>query len=412
MTPTNKTLLAGAMVLCASAAVVVGVFCRDRVDMGGTSVTPVDGLVASRGDEVPEGDYFYEISQLLKQRYVEPITDEQKLALGAIRGMVTSLGDPDSLYMDKDEYRVFENAKQGKYEGIGVQLELIYDKPADKGQKSAVAAADSDEVLLGGLRIPKLTVVTVVPGSPADKAGLKPGDWIEYVDDHWVPNADTVASFRRLQRDVVQGKAKMEQLVKVRAELKVRTKRTLLPLKAKDRLVMGDNGSVKLTWQHSGVAKSATIAKHESVLSGFKDEGGVIQLQFFKGSDDLLRKAVADKAEVTIDLRNNANGDLQTMKNCLALLAPSGNYGVFKSNKKSVALSVLTGATKRPKVTLLVDGSTRGLAEIFALALSSHDLAKLSGPKMAGHQIVVEDSSLPEGAGYTLATAEYQVAAK
>jgi len=414
MNPTTKSFVAFLAVLGASASVVVGVLSRDRVDLGGVKETPAfptEGVLASRGD-IPEGDYFYKITQLLKDRYVEPITDEQKLALGAIRGMVGSLGDPDSLYLDKDEYRVYQNMKQGKYEGIGLQLELIYDAPPAKDEKTAGKTAASDDVLLGGLRIPKLTVVAVVPGGPADKAGIKTGDWIEYVDDHWVPNADTVKGFRRLERDVTQGKAKMDSLIKVRNELRKRTKRTILPLKAKDRLIVGLEGSVKLVWHHDALSRTATIAKAESAMPGFKEEAGSIQLPFFKGSADLLKKAIAGKDRIVIDLRNNAIGDFQAMKDCLAVLAPKGDYGTLKSSRKSIPFTIAGEGESHPQITLLVDRSTRGLAEIFALALSSKGVAKLTGGEMAGHRILIEDNPLPDGSGYTLATAEYQAADK
>lgn len=411
LSTSTKSLLAFLAVLGASGAVVVGVLARDRVDLGGVQAPPTiptDGLIASRGD-IPEGDYFYKITQLLKDRYVEPIKDEQKLALGAIRGMVSSLGDPDSFYLDKDEYRVYQNTKQGKYEGIGVQVELIYDSaPSSDKPLSTKPTAVGDDTLLRGLRIPKLTVVTVVPGGPADKAGIKSGDWIEYVDDHWVPNAETVTAFRRLERDVTQGKAKLEALVKMRNELRTRTKKTILPLKAKDRMIAGVEGSIKLVWRHNALSQTATIAKAESAMPGFKAEGTEIQLPFFKGSAEQLKAAIAGKDRIVINLRNNAVGDFQAMKDCLAVLVPKGTYGSLKASRKTIPFTVAGEGEKHPEIVLLVDRSTRGLAEIFALALSSKGLAKLSGGEMAGHRIVVEDNPLPDGSGYTLATAEYQ----
>lgn len=101
MNATAKSFIAAGALLASAGAILVGTRMRDGVDVGGggpLQAANVEGLVASRDPrEVPEGDYFYEISNLLKQRYVEPIKDEQKLALGAVRGMVGSLGDPDSI---------------------------------------------------------------------------------------------------------------------------------------------------------------------------------------------------------------------------------------------------------------------------------------------------------------------------
>lgn len=417
MSPTTKSLLAGAAVVVSAMSIVFGAYMRDRVDVGGANAPesmPIGGLVASRDSgDVPEGDYFYEISQLLKQRYVEPITDERKLAIGAIRGMVTSLSDPDSVYMDKDEYRVFKNAMVGEYEGIGVHLELEYAHEAPTKARTPGQAVDPEEAILSNLKIPKLTVVSVVPGGPADKAGVKVGDWVEYLDSHWVPNADTVADFRRLERQVSQGKAKMEQLVKVRSELRKRTKKTLLASKAKDRLMIGTEGSVKVVWRRGTASRTTTIERGSSQVPVYLDEGGIIRLSFAKGSADSLRRAVErGKGQVTIDLRNNAAGDFKAMKECLAVLAPTGSYGFLKSAKRTIPLAIGNGNDKPPKITLLVDRSTRGTAEIFALALSSKGLAKLQGSEMSGHLVVIEDNPLPDGSGYTLATARYQVTNK
>ncbi|MBN9500562.1 MAG: hypothetical protein J0H02_02110 [Armatimonadetes bacterium] len=415
MNTTTKSLFAGGAVLCAAASILLGISMRDRVDVGGISAdpAPLSGLVASTDSrEVPEGDYFYEISQLLKQRYVEPITDEQKLALGAIRGMVASLGDPDSLYMDKDEYRVYKNAKAGKYEGIGVYVELEYSDEPSVQAKGSAHPVDTDEALLGGMRIPKLTVVTVVPGSPADRAGVQVGDWVEYIDDHWVPNAATVISFRKLEKAVQQGKAKLEDLVKERVELRQRTKKTLLPLKAKDKLVMGTSGTLKIVWRRGDVARTTEIKKEASAFSTPNPEDPALRLAFNSEAPNLLKKAIQGKSSIVIDLKNNAVGDFGSMKQCLEALAPSGVYGSLKTAKTSIPFKTESGNANPPKVVLLVDESTRGLAEIFALALSSSKIAKLSGSEMSGHRIVVEDNSLPDGSGYTLATAEYKVTAK
>ena len=324
MKQTSKSLLATAAVLSTAGAILLGAVMRDRVDVGGANDTlTVSGLVASRDkSEVPEGDYFYEISNLLKQRYVERIVDEEKLALGAIRGMVSSLGDPDSLYMQKDLFRVHQAMRRGEYEGIGAQLDLIYSEPKSAEERVSGQPVEPEEALAAGIRIPKLTVVAIVPGGPADRAGVKVGDYVEYVDDHWVPNSETIASFRKLQRDFNSGKVKWEEISKVRLELTKRTKKTILPLKAREQLLVGKEGSTQIVWKRGKESIRTTIVRAESRLPMLSNVDNVIQLRFANGVAGELKDVLAGKSEVTIDLRNNANGLAGPMVACLELLLP------------------------------------------------------------------------------------------
>lgn len=424
MNSTAKSFLAAGAVLASAGSILVGAVMRDRVDVGGANSLsasiggplgsfPTDGLVASRDSrEVPEGDYFYEITNLLKQRYVEKITDEQKLALGAVRGMVSSLGDADSLFMDKEMFQAHQNMRLGQFEGIGAQLELIYTEPPSKDAKTTPQPVDPQQALLGSIRIPKLTVVTVVPGGPADKAGVKVGDYVEYIDDHWVPNAETVASFRKLQKDFTEGKVTFDELNKVRVELAKRTKKTTMPLKAREKLLTGKAGKIDVVWKRGTETRDTLIEKAPSKLAAFAEIDGAFHVRFVPGADKELRNVLEGKEQIVIDLRNNANGLYEPMQSCLEALAPKGTYGELKLAKRNLPLEVKTGNPSGPKVTLLVDQSTRGAAEVFADVLVKSGVGKVSGGKTAGHKVLVDDCPLPDGSGFTLAVATYVEGAK
>ena len=416
MNATAKSFIAAGALLASAGAILVGTRMRDGVDVGGggpLQAANVEGLVASRDPrEVPEGDYFYEISNLLKQRYVEPIKDEQKLALGAVRGMVGSLGDPDSIYLDASEFKVHSAMRKGRFEGIGAQLELVNRTESPKEAKPSGQPMSAEEILATGIRIPRLTVVAVVPGGPAERAGVRTGDWVEFVDDHWVPNAEAVAAFRILEQNVRKGKAKMETLIKMRQELRAKTKRTVLPLKARSKLTMGLSGKVKVVWNREGKQFTTEIVRSACQGLAFSDSDGVIRLPLQSGDDDRLREAISGKDEVTIDIRQNALGDPNVMRACLEVIAPKGTFGAISRSKHDFPLEVKGGNSHPPKVTLLVDKSTRGSAEVFAQVLLAAGIANVSGGPMAGHSVLIEDVPLPDGSGYTLAVGEYKVKSK
>ncbi len=98
---------------------------------------------------------FWDAWQIVHTDYVDQPVDNTKLLEGAITGMVQSLGDPHSEYMDPQVYKDATNELSGSFEGIG-------------------AYVDTSGTVL--------TITKPIPGSPAEKAGLKAGDQIIAVD--------------------------------------------------------------------------------------------------------------------------------------------------------------------------------------------------------------------------------------
>jgi C-terminal processing protease CtpA/Prc len=152
------------------------------------------------------------------------------------------------------------------------------------------------------------------------------------------------------------------------------------------------------------------MEKSAVVAPTFAVQGETIRLPLTEGTPEKLREAIRDKSTLTIDLRNNVNGDPNVMRQCLALLAPSGKYGTLTTERKEKPALLVTerGNDKAPQLTLLVDQTTSGAAEILALALSNHARAKLSGSQMAGDRTIRQIVQLPDGSGYTLVTSVYK----
>ena len=111
------------------------------------------GLAAVDGRSGPQFGKLVAIYQLIKARYVEPV-DDDKLLKGAINGMLESL-DPHSAYLDGSDLQRLETMIDGNYSGLG--LSVVMDD--------------------GAVRI-----VSPMRGSPAEKAGLKAGDYITHLD--------------------------------------------------------------------------------------------------------------------------------------------------------------------------------------------------------------------------------------
>ena len=107
---------------------------------------------------------------LIKSDYVEPV-DEKKLITDAITGMVSSL-DPHSTYFDKKSFKEFREGTSGKFVGVGIEI------------------TQEDGVV---------KVVSPIEGSPADRAGLKPNDFIIKVDDTAVKGLSLNEAVKRMR---------------------------------------------------------------------------------------------------------------------------------------------------------------------------------------------------------------------
>src|SRR2546423_3730988 len=187
MNPIRTSFLTAASVTVAALSVVYGSYIRECIEVGSplnrqalNSQSGPMGLEVSNS-QIPEDDFFRGLVSLLKREYVEPIADERKLAVGAVKGMVGSLKDPRSVFMDANEFRVYNNATEGKYEGIGV--DVAFDMPVGKGHTGVGQGGNLDPSAMQSLAIPRLTVVAVTPGGPADQAGVRAGDWVDSVED-------------------------------------------------------------------------------------------------------------------------------------------------------------------------------------------------------------------------------------
>ncbi len=96
---------------------------------------------------------FWDTWELVSKRYVDKkAIDTQKMYYGAIQGMVAALGDPYTVFLPPEAQKSSREELGGSFEGVGIQLGYNKEK--------------------------RLVVVAPLQGTPADKAGVKPGDLI------------------------------------------------------------------------------------------------------------------------------------------------------------------------------------------------------------------------------------------
>ncbi|MGE7608345.1 S41 family peptidase [Peribacillus frigoritolerans] len=307
-------------------------------------------------DKHAEFEKLYSTYDTIKDNYYEEI-DEEKLVDGAINGMIKSLDDPYSAYMDKKEASSFHESISSSFEGIGAEIQ------EQDGQ---------------------IMVVSPIKGSPAEKAGVKPNDIILSVDGK-----------------SVEGLSSSEAVLKIRGE-----KGTKVDLSISRA---GESEPIKLT------IKRDTIPI-ETVYAEMLDDG-VAKIQVTSFSEHTVQELKTALEEMSkkemkglvLDLRGNPGGLLDQAIEMASLFIPNGEVVLQveeRSGKKDVYKSENDGELKIPVVVLIDDGSASA-SEIVAAAVSESADIPLIGVKSFGKGTVQTAQDFEDGSNFKYTAAKW-----
>jgi len=411
MKSAHASLIVTGGILAVLASVLAGHMLREGVDRGPEPERNLQASlepVASDVDlQVPEGQYFLKLTDLIKREFVEPVGDDTKLAIGAVRGMVTSLVDPWSQFMNPAQFAAYQRQQQGRFDGIGVELTYVFsEKMREMGSAGPQDEAEGSIETDTSVYVPELKVTAVAPGSPADKAGIKPGDRIESIDSKWIPSPSVVRSWREAQKKL-QAEGNAAKLNELRQEIRNKTKNDRTPSRAKELLT--ENGSPLIVeWVRGDRTFRGSLERKTTTVKPVLAEGSTIALRFFKRAEKELEDAIRGSKDLTLDLRDSFGGDTETMLRCLELVLPPGAVVSVRDSKggKPTAMPI-KGKADGVKLTLLVDETTRGAAAVFAQAAQAHG-AKLIGKVPAEDAVLTASYRLSDGSGYTLVYGQYE----
>lgn len=300
-------------------------------------------------------------SEVLRHIQTDYVVDPNIASVtnGALRGLLESL-DADSSYLTPDEYKVF--------------------KAGDKGGKAQVGVNVSK-------RFGYATVVSVVPGSPADKANLNDGDIIEAIGSQDTRNISL--AMIRLMLDGQPGTSLTVSVVRPRKTVpdKVTMTRTLVSYPAVAE-TMYENSSI--LYLKPDVLDHDHVQQIEQKLKGMQKAGN---------------------KKILLDLRDVAAGDMPDAMRLANFLLPSGTIASLEGQKVakqtfSVDPSKTINATA-PTV-VLVNRGTAGPAEVVAAALLDNKRAELVGERTFGEGAQEKTFELPDGAAVILTVAKYE----
>jgi carboxyl-terminal processing protease len=303
---------------------------------------------------------FWEAWRLVQDRYVDPTAaTPENLTHGAISGMLDALGDGGhTRFLSADDRRAEQDSLLGQLEGIGIEVEI---------------------------RDGHVTVVSPLDGSPAQKAGILPGDAVEKVNGQDVSHAglDEVSRLIRgprgttVQLTVLRpGAAELLDFTLTRQEVKV----------------------PDVTWTTVPGERIAHIR-----ISSFGEN-----------TDNQLRSAVSDvrkagDTRVVLDLRNDPGGLLDQAIQVTSEFVPTGDVLLEQDrsgHREPFAVKSGGVATGDP-VVVLINHGTASAAEIVAGAMQDHHRGTIIGEQTFGTGTVLNEFGLSDGSAVLLGVREW-----
>lgn len=321
-------------------------------------------IIVNKEPEVAkEADFslFWTVWDRLGQEYVDKkVLDPKKMIQGAISGMVSSLGDPYTVYLPPTQNKDAKADLAGEFGGVGIQL----------GYKNNI-----------------LAVVAPVPETPAERAGVKAGDLILHIKD-------------------VENKVDLDtdKMAIITAVGYIRGKKGTTV-----SLTLGREGAtapIKVD-----LVRDTIIDK--SVTLKIIDNVAHLRLSKFGDRTPLeWQEAIAKIGDmpIVLDLRNNPGGYLEGSVYIASEFLPQGKLIVTQQagDGSKIEHKVLRkGSLLKNKLVVLVNEGSASAAEILSGALKDHNRAKIVGMKTFGKGSVQSPEDFPDGSGIHITVAKW-----
>ena len=278
------------------------------------------------------------VQSILQNKYNGDL-DYQKMSEGAASGAVAALGDPYTVFLTEKENKELSDDLAGELSGIGVEI----------GQKNG-----------------KLTVIAPIDGTPADKAGIRAGDFIAAIDG---------LDSRTLTIDEAVKKIRGEKGTNVKLTV-VRGSEAPREIEITRDLISVPSVSSEMKADNIGYIKIRRFG--EDTGSEVRQAGQTLRSQGAKA--------------LVVDVRDNPGGYLQTAVDVASEFYSSGMVVEERSkNAKPKVDNARPGGTLTDiPVVVLINGGSASASEILAGALNDNDRATLIGDKTYGKGSVQE----------------------
>ena len=314
---------------------------------------------ASEADEVRKNlDSFTKVYALVEQNFADTVNPDKAIYKGAIPGMLRTL-DPHSNFFDPRDYQLLREDQKGHYYGVGMQV---------------------------GPRNGKTVVMAPFPGSPAYKAGLRPGDIIIKVNDKPTDNLNTTEI-----ADLLKGPRGTQVAIVISRE--------------------GTTDPITFTVTRDEITR-------KSVPPAFWVRPGIayVKIEQFNETtsrdleENFKRLGEANIKGLVLDLRSNPGGLLNEGVAVADKFLQKGQTIVSHRGRASAEKPYIARNGNRGHdfpIVVLVDKYSASAAEIVSGALQDHDRAWILGETTFGKGLVQTVYPLAENTGLALTTAHF-----
>lgn len=317
-------------------------------------------FVASAGESAHKYlDFFHQTFQIITSEYVDQ-PDNKKLFYGAIKGMVDSLGDPFTRFLNEESAAELQEMTSGKFVGIGVEI----------------AVKDGE-----------IVVVSPIENSPAMKAGIESGDIITRVNSEIIKNRnldEIIKSIKGLPGTKVNVTVKREGFSE---EISYNIERAPIKIDSTEFALISEHNTGYLKIKTFGNDTTEDVKKALEYFNKNKIDRLIIDLRYNPGG--LLNAAV----EIS-DFFLEKDLTIVSTKG----RAEKGKETFFKASKQPIY---------KGKIILLVNKGSASASEILSGALRDNNKALLLGEKTFGKGSVQKTYSLDKEVGIAVTVAKY-----
>ncbi len=320
---------------------------------------------------------FWQIWEYVKENYVKSDVPETQLFYGALAGIVASLRDPYSVFLNPEISKKFEEELSGSFEGIGAEI---------------------------GIKEEELAIIAPLPGTPADKAGLRAGDKVLAID-----GLDTAGMALEYAVNKIRGPKGSQVTLSILSNGDEKPREVTI---TRDKIEIDSVRFIRKE-KDTETGNYQTEKEKEFVLM----DDGVAYLELLYFNENTLadwNKSVeeiiaANPKGIILDLRNNPGGFLQTAieiagewidgKTVVMERLRSGTKIEHKARRKARFEGI-------PTVVLVNRGSASG-SEIVAGALQDYGAAVIVGETTFGKGSVQDYKEFKDGSAVKLTIAEW-----
>lgn len=299
--------------------------------------------INSGDSEMTQFEHIYQnvmmIEDKLNDEFLGEI-DKEKFETGIYKGIMESLDDPYSVYYSEDEFNALQEDTAGEFGGIGIQV-----------------SANQNGLI---------EVIAPMKGTPGEKAGLKPGDFITHINGEQF-TADELDNAVKVMR----GNPGEEVTISVLRQNEY--EQEVFDLTIKREIINVETVYYEMLDNNIGYV----------LLTGFQEKSDE---ELINAMDDLISK---DAKGIVLDLRNNPGGLLDVAMNIADYLMDKGTVISvrYKDETLNEDLTTTDGKVDIP-LTVLINKGSASASEVLSGALQDNERAKIIGETSFGKGVI------------------------